>query len=113
MTTANRRHFLKLGLGALTLPLAARIAQAGGHATHVVEIKGHKFSPATLRMKAGDRVQFVNLDGAPHTGTATNGAFDTGRLRKGQDATVQITAKGQHSYFCAVHPRMKGKIIAG
>ena len=111
MKNANRRQFLKFGLGVMAVPLAAKMATAGGHKTHVVEIKGHKFRPATLEMKAGDRVQFVNLDSAPHTATANGGAFDTGRLKKGQDATIQMSA-GEHSYFCAVHPRMKGKIIA-
>lgn len=112
MTNANRRQFLKLGLGVAALPLAASMAGAGGHAVHVVEIRGHKFSPATLRMKAGDRVQFVNLDGAPHTATADNGSFDTPRLAKGEDATIRVASAGEHSYFCAVHPSMKGKIIA-
>jgi plastocyanin len=112
MTNANRRQFLKLSLGVAAVPLAAKMASAGGHLTHVVEIKGHKFSPATLEMKAGDRVQFVNLDGAPHTATADNGAFDTGRLGKGEEATIRITEAGSYSYFCAVHPAMKGSVIA-
>ena len=112
MKNANRRQFLKLGLGAVALAGAAKMASAGGHATHVVEIKGHKFSPATLRMKAGDRVQFINMDRAPHTATAERGGFDTGRLGRGGDATVRITEAGEYSYFCAVHPSMKGKIVA-
>lgn len=112
MKNANRRQFLKLSLGVAALPLAASMAKAGGHKTHVVEIKGHKFSPATLEMEAGDRVQFINLDGAPHTATANNGAFDTGRLNKGEEATVQITKSGSHSYICAFHPSMKGKVVA-
>lgn len=112
MTQTNRRAFLKAGLGVMALPLVAGAARAGGHAVHVVEIKGHKFSPAVLEMQAGDRVQFVNLDGAPHTATDKGGAFDTGRLGRGEEMTVRITAKGTHSYFCAVHPSMTGQIIA-
>lgn len=112
MSDTNRRQFMKLGLGLAALPLAASVADAASHAVHVVEIKGHKFSPATLEMKVGDRVQFVNLDRAPHTATANKGAFDTGRLGKGDDSTIKITKEGEYSYFCAVHPSMKGKIIA-
>lgn len=112
MSNANRRQFLKLGLGVAAVPLAAKMASAGGHLTHVVEIKGGQFSPSTLEMKAGDRVQFVNLDRAPHTATADNGAFDTGRLGRGDDATIRITEAGNYSYFCAVHPNMKGRIVA-
>ena len=112
MTYANRRQFLRLGLGVAAVTLAAKTATAGGHKTHVVEIKGHKFSPATLEMEAGDRVQFINLDGAPHTATANNGAFDTGRLNKGEEATVQVAKSGSHGYVCAFHPSMKGQVVA-
>ena len=113
MSDTNRRQFLKLGLGLAAVPLAAQMAGAAGHAVHVVEIRGHKFSPARLEMKAGDRVQFINLDRAPHTATANGGAFDTGRLNKDDDNTVQITEAGEYDYFCAFHPSMKGKIVAG
>lgn len=113
MTTANRRQFLKLGLGVTaSLPLLAHAAQAGGHKTHQVEISGHKFKPATLKMEAGDKVMFVNLDGAPHTATAESGAFDTGRLNRGEDATLTIAKSGNHSFFCKFHPSMRGQIIA-
>ena len=112
MTNSNRRSFLKLGLTALAVPMAAQMAFAGGHKVHVVEIKGHKFSPASLKMEAGDKVQFINMDGAPHTATATNGAFDTGRLNKGDDNVVEISSAGTYDYFCAFHPGMKGKIAA-
>lgn len=113
MKTANRRQFLKLGLGvAATLPALASAATAGGHKTHQVEISGHKFSPATLKMEAGDKVVFVNLDGAPHTATAENGAFDTGRLNRGEDATITVEKTGTHSFFCKFHPGMRGQIVA-
>lgn len=112
MKTGNRRQFLKFGLGVAALPVAVKMASAAGHAVHTVEIKNGRFSPATLEMQAGDRVTFINMDRAPHTATADNGAFDTGRLGQGDEATIQITAAGNHSYFCAVHPRMKGRIVA-
>ncbi len=108
----NRRNFLKFSLGVAALPVLASAARAAGHANHMVEIKGGKFSPATLKMQAGDKVTFVNLDGAPHTATANNGSFDTGRLNKGEEATVTIANAGTHSYICKIHPRMKGQIIA-
>lgn len=113
MKTTNRRQFLKLGLGvAATLPVLASTAKAGGHKTHQVEISGHAFKPATLEMEAGDKVMFVNLDGAPHTASAENGAFDTGRLNRGEDATITVAKAGTHSFFCKFHPGMRGQIIA-
>lgn len=80
-------------------------------ADHAVEIKGMKFSPAALTVAAGDTITFTNMDGAPHTATAGDGSFDTGRLSKGQSATVTVEA-GNHDYKCAIHPSMKGTVAA-
>ena len=113
MKTANRRQFLKLGLGvAATVPVLALTAEAGGHKTHQIEISGHAFKPAKLEMQAGDKVTFVNLDGAPHTATAANGAFDTARLNRGDDATITVEKTGTHNFFCKFHPGMRGQIVA-
>ena len=81
-------------------------------ADHAVEIKGMKFNPAALTVAVGDTVTFTNADGAPHTGTAENGSFDTGRLNKGQSATVTILAAGEVAYKCTFHPMMKGTVTA-
>ncbi|MEZ5798039.1 MAG: cupredoxin family copper-binding protein [Paracoccaceae bacterium] len=93
----------------LSLALAAAPALAKDHR---VEISGMKFSPAAITVAPGDTITFANLDGAPHTATAKDGSFDTGRLASGQSAVVTITQSGTLAYFCAVHPAMKGKIVA-
>jgi plastocyanin len=103
----NRRIFLSAI--AVVAGLAAAPAFAADHA---VEIKGMKFSVKSLNVAVGDTVTFTNTDGAPHTATANDGSFDTGRLNKGQSATVTITAAGVFAYFCAVHPSMKAEIVA-
>ena len=112
MKIANRRQFLAMTVGVAAAPLAAKMANAGGHLIHEVEIKGGRFSPATLEMVAGDQVRFTNLDAAPHTATDEGGAFDSGTLRRGDSATIKIENAGSYNYFCAVHPSMKGKIVA-
>lgn len=81
-------------------------------ADHLVEIQGMKFSVPALEVAVGDTVTFTNLDAAPHTATATDGAFDTGRLAKGESATITISEAGTFDYFCAVHPMMKATISA-
>jgi plastocyanin len=94
---------------ALSLTLISPSAIA---AEHAVKIEGMAFGPVTLALKVGDTVVFTNADGAPHTATASNRAFDTGRLAKGQSATVKIDAAGTVEYFCTVHPSMKASISA-
>lgn len=81
-------------------------------ADHAVEIKGMKFNPASLAVAVGDTITFTNADAAPHTATADNGAFDTGRLSKGQSKQVTVAAAGDHAFKCMVHPMMKGSVSA-
>ena len=81
-------------------------------ADHAVDIRGMKFSVPALEVAVGDTVTFTNRDGAPHTATAKDGAFDTGRLAKGQSATITVSKAGTFDYFCAVHPSMKASITA-
>ena len=108
--TAQTRRSVLIGLASLVL-LPALPARAA--TDHAVAIKGMKFEPADLTVAVGDTVTFTNMDGAPHTGSAKDGSFDTGRLPKGQSGTVTIGAAGEHAYFCKVHPGMKGVIRAG
>jgi len=108
MTKFSRRDAIKLTATATaTLPLLAGAAQA---ATHNVTIKSFMFDPADLTIAAGDSVIFTNEDGAPHTATDVNGAFDTGRLNRGGSATLTFAGAGAFEYFCEFHPNMKGKI---
>lgn len=90
---------------AATLPALA--------ATHAVNIQGMKFVPADLAVNVGDSVTFANLDGAPHTATADGGGFDTGKMTKGQGATVTFSSAGDFAYHCAIHPGMKAVIRVG
>jgi plastocyanin len=81
-------------------------------ANHAVAIKGMKFVPAQISVAAGDTITFTNKDSAPHTATAKDGSFDTGRLSKGQSKKVTIGAAGTFDYICTIHPSMKGKVTA-
>lgn len=112
MTNPTRRQTLRLAAAAAVgLPLMAAKASAASHAaTHTVRITNFTFEPADLTITPGDKVEFINEDGAPHTATADNGAFDTGRLNRGQKAALTFPAAGSFSYFCSFHPRMKGTI---
>lgn len=90
-------------------------ANAAGHAKkadHIVEIKGMAFSPKNITVKAGDTIKFINMDAAPHTATAKDGSFKTGRLKKGESAMVKISTAGNFSYFCKIHPSMKASVSA-
>jgi plastocyanin len=104
----SRRKTLAL-LAAVPLGLAAQRAAA---ATHNVTIQGFAFSPSQLSIAAGDTVVFTNQDGAPHTATAKDGAFDTGRLNSGESKSITVASSGTFDYVCKFHPKMTGQITA-
>ena len=106
------RHILP-GAVALAISFTSLAFTAPAFAAdHAVEIKGMAFSVPALKVAVGDTVTFTNRDGAPHTATAKDRSFDTGRLAKGQSAKVTIAKAGVFDYFCAVHPSMKARVTA-
>lgn len=62
-------------------------------------------------MASGSSLRFENLDTASHTATAGTGAFDTGTLGQGQtSAPITFSQPGSYTYFCRIHPGMRGTI---
>jgi len=70
------------------------------------------FSPSNHSLSVGEKVTYINKNTAPHTATAKDENFDTGRLTKDMSSTVTITKAGDTNYCCKVYPSMKGKITA-
>lgn len=111
MSKISRRRLLRSGALFLAAPaILTRPALAAGHLKLPVEISGFAFAPNAVELGAGDYVVFTNLDNAPHTATADNGFFDTGRLNNGQSAEVRMTEPGEFTYFCNFHRNMRGTI---
>jgi plastocyanin len=99
----NRRALCALA-GALLLPAWA------GAADHVVTIEGMQFHPATVTVRAGDRITWRNQDVVPHTVTAA-GRFDSGSVAGGKTWSWTARTRGRHDYVCTFHPGMKGTVI--
>jgi plastocyanin len=103
-------------LATLTLVLfvafsaSVHLATAEEGTTHTVAIKAFKFDPPSLNVKAGDKITWINEDLAPHTATAKDKSWDTGRLKKGQSKTIEVTADFSLDYFCRFHPNMKAAL---
>jgi plastocyanin len=76
-----------------------------------VAIKDFAYTPKTLTVNAGDSVHFVNKDDEAHTVTLQGGGFDSGGLDTGDSFTYHFTKPGTYTYFCALHPYMKGTIV--
>ncbi len=79
--------------------------------THRVVIERFAFVPATITIRPGDAVEWINRDLAPHTATAADQTWDTGRLGRGETGSIVFTAPGRVDYVCAFHPHMAGTIV--
>lgn len=69
------------------------------------------YDPATMVVRVGQKVTWVNLDQVDHTATAENGAFDTGVLSPGQSASWTPTKPGIYRYGCYIYPQVQGVLV--
>ncbi len=77
---------------------------------HTVEIKGFEFVPATLTVKKGDKVVWVNRDTIPHNIVdKMNEKVLSTTLVKGDSFSYIV--EGNLNYFCGFHPSMQAKIM--
>ncbi|MFF4550741.1 cupredoxin domain-containing protein [Streptomyces sp. NPDC001435] len=77
-----------------------------------ITMKNFAFNPATLTVKAGEKITVVNEDSTAHTVTASEGgAFDTGSIAGGKSGTFTAPSKaGSYAFTCTFHPNMKGTL---
>jgi plastocyanin len=69
------------------------------------------FNPATLTVKAGSTVTWVNLDEEPHTVFSDAGLFRSAALDTKDSFSFKFDKAGTYHYLCTIHPRMSGTIV--
>lgn len=93
-----------------TLTLATFVAPVfAAPQTHTVTMEATAFAPASLTVKRGDRVVWVNHDPFPHTATAAK-VFDSKSIAPGKKWTYVAGKAGTFEYICAFHPTMRGTL---
>jgi plastocyanin len=93
-----------------TLLLAAASgAGADAPKKHTVTIDGSRYEPATIVVRKGDSVTWVNKDPFPHTVTSA-GNFDSRSIAANARWTWRAAKAGDFQYICTLHPNMKGSI---
>ena len=111
MLNRSKLNFaLLLVLAICALAVTSRGFNAIGNPNEIV-IENFSFEPATLTIKAGTTVTWVNHDDEPHTATATDKRFNSKTLDNGDRFSQEFNAPGVYNYYCALHPKMTGKII--
>jgi plastocyanin len=86
-------------------------AAAGTDAAPQVIIDNYAFSPATLTVKVGTTVTFINHDDDAHTVDSTQGKFKSATMNKGDKFEFRFTEAGEYPFYCRFHPKMTGKVI--
>jgi plastocyanin len=100
-----------MGLFAVKQSVAANARQsAAGRAE--VKIDNFSFGPATLTVPVGTTVTWMNRDDIPHTVVSTDGAFKSKVLDTDDKFSFTFNKPGEYTYFCSVHPKMTGKVVA-
>lgn len=72
-------------------------------------IDGSSYGPASITVRRGDTVSWVNNDPFPHTVTAA-GTFDSKSIAANGKWIYRATKAGEFPYICTLHPNMKGTL---
>jgi plastocyanin len=75
-----------------------------------VVIQRFTFGPTDVRVRAGERVTWLNCDLESHTSTADAGAWASPLLSPGDAFTQTFPVAGEFTYHCEPHPFMTGRV---
>jgi plastocyanin len=92
------------------------LSQPGPIAAHQdaafdVSVVDFAFDPGTITVPVGATVTWTNTGSRPHTVTADDGSFDSGRLDPGEQFSQTFDQPGTFTYHCGFHPDMQGSIV--
>lgn len=76
-----------------------------------VIIENFSFAPATLTVKPGTKVTWINRDDVPHTVDENEKRFKSGAMDSDDQYSYTFNSSGTFNYFCGLHPKMTGQII--
>ena len=77
----------------------------------IIVIRGFAFGPGEVRVRAGDRVTWINCDEDGHTSTADGGEWTSPLLAPGDAFTQTFATPGEFGYHCEPHSFMTGRIV--
>lgn len=101
-----------LVVAGLLLFLNVPLAGPASAATQVVMMQDYAYSPASLTVRVGDTVTWMQHDEAPHDVVTTSApvAFRSPRLSAGQSWSYTFRQPGTYAYYCSVHPDMRASV---
>jgi plastocyanin len=94
----------------LTIPTHAQEHAKMNDQTEI-RIDNFNFSPEVITVPVNSKVTWINKDDVPHVIAEDNGMFKSKALDTDDSYSVSFTKPGTYEYFCAVHPKMVGKVV--
>ena len=97
---------------ALLLSIGASAAGVAGAAEHVVSIRDSLFVPASLTIRAGDTVRWVNDEKRTSHSVLFPGSpsLESERMMPEEAWSRRFDTPGNFPYTCGPHPHMLGAI---
>jgi plastocyanin len=88
-------------------------ATTGGSGTPVeILIQSFAFSPDSVTVAAGTEVKWTNEDAPGHNVFSDDGTtIKSPTLNKGDSYSMVFNTPGTYTYYCSIHPSMKGTIV--
>ena len=76
-----------------------------------IKIDNFSFTPATLTVPVGTSVTWTNHDDIPHNVVSDDKSIKSKALDTDEKFTFNFTKSGTYTYFCSIHPKMKGTVV--
>lgn len=75
-----------------------------------IDIIDFAYQPASAIEEINSQITWTNRGATTHTVTFDAGTIDSGAIAPGQTFTVVFADVGPRTYYCAIHPSMRGTI---
>ena len=114
MTRLSRISTIAVFLfGLIIFAAAPRTAAAPGAVAAPAEVKidNFSFTPASITVPVGTEVTWTNRDDIPHNVVSEDHSIKSKTLDTDEKFTFTFTKPGTYSYFCSIHPKMKGTVV--
>jgi 3',5'-cyclic-AMP phosphodiesterase len=76
-----------------------------------ISVDNFSFAPTPAQVAAGTTVTWTNRDDVPHNIVSTEQKFRSPVLDTDQKFSYRFDIPGTYEYFCAIHPKMTGRIV--
>jgi plastocyanin len=103
-------HPVNSAIAITDLPLEAETTVSG---RQDVVVDNFSFAPTVASLPVGGTVRWTNRDDVPHIIMSSEKKFKSPVLDTDQQFSYAFDAPGTYDYFCALHPKMTGRISVG